>query len=265
VSICELEGKVALVTGAAQGIGLAIAERLYGAGASVFLADLNAGETERAIAAIDKAKTGRAAGCRTDVSNRQSVEETVKRCLAAFGRIDILINNAGIVARATIEQMELQDWNRVIAVNLTGTYLFSQAVLPHMKAVGGGIILNAGSVSAHMPDVGLSAYCVSKASVEVFTRVLAAEVAPYGIRVNAYAPGVTRTPMTEDIVRRRAEEKLRHVALKRFGDPADIAETVLFLCSPASAYITGQTLHVDGGTMIVEHPWKAWGKAEEER
>jgi NAD(P)-dependent dehydrogenase (short-subunit alcohol dehydrogenase family) len=142
-------------------------------------------------------------------------------------------------------------------VNLTGPFLCCRAVIPHMRAAGGGVILNTSSVSARMPDVGLSAYCVSKVGVEIFTRVLAAEVAPYGIRVNCYAPGVTDTPMTRDLIETRGEQKLRHVSLGRFGKPAEIAELAVFLCSSKASFITGAVVPIDGGTMIVEHPWKA--------
>lgn len=259
----ELESRVAIVTGAARGIGLAVAGRLYSEGAVVFLADVSGREVERAAAGIDREGAGRALGQAIDVSKQESVTEAVRRCAGAFGRIDILVNNAGIVGRARIEEMGLETWDRIIAVNLTGVYLCCQAVLPYMKAAGGGVIVNASSVSAGMPDVGLSAYCISKAGVEMLTRVLAAEAAPYGIRVNGYAPGVTRTPMTEELIAERGEEKLRHIALNRFGDPANIAETVLFLCSSRSSFITGETVRVDGGTMIVEHPWKARLRGDE--
>jgi NAD(P)-dependent dehydrogenase (short-subunit alcohol dehydrogenase family) len=264
VQNCELKGKVALVTGAAQGIGFAVAHGLYEAAAAVFLVDLNTEEIERAVSAIDEQKTGRAAGCRIDVSDKGSVEEAVKRCLAVFRRIDILVNSAGVVGRGRIEEIDPESWSKILAVNLTGTFLCCRAVIPHMRAAGGGVILNASSVSARMPDVGLAAYCVSKGGVEIFTRVLAAEVAPYGIRVISYAPGVTETPMTRELIQTRGEQKLRHIPLRRFGTPAEIAELAVFLCSSRASFITGAIVPIDGGTMIVERPWKAWPEASEQ-
>jgi len=254
-----LSGRIAVVTGGAQGIGFEIAQGLLGSGASVLLADRAEEELERAsrqLAALHGA--GRVAHRAVDVADVVSARAALQHCFNVFGGVDILINNAGVVARGYVADMSPQDWSRVLAVNLTGAFLCSQAAIPLMGQRGGGVILNASSVSARVPDAGLSAYCASKAGVEVLTKVLAAEAAPLGIRVNAYAPGVTRTPMTEDIIASRADAKLRHICLKRFGEPSDIAALAVFLCSDAARFITGAVVAIDGGTMIVEHPWKPW-------
>jgi len=253
-----LQGKVAIVTGAAQGIGLAIAKRLLVEEVRVLLADIEEEALEKAGDCLRRSHGKQVGARKLDVTDRDSVENTVNECISCFGRIDILVNNAGIVGRGKVEEISLESWNSIVAVNLTGTLLCSQAVIPTMRSVGGGVILNASSVSARLPDVNLSAYCVSKAGIEVLTKVMGAELAPYGIRVNAYAPGVTRTPMTQDLIEHRGEEKLRHISLKRFGAPEDIGELAVFLCSDRSAFITGAVFNIDGGTMIVEHPWKAW-------
>jgi 3-oxoacyl-[acyl-carrier protein] reductase len=254
-----LENKAAIITGAARGIGFGMARVFLREGASVVLADLDAKELEAAwqmlVAEFGPDRVVRHA---LDVASESSAEASVQYCVEAFGGIDVLVNNAGIVSRGYVNETPLAEWDRVLKVNLSGVYVCCRAAIPAMRRRGGGAILNASSVSARMPDAGLSAYCVSKAGVETFTRVLAAEAAPYRIRVNAYAPGVTRTPMTEDILAARAEQKLRHISLRQFGDPDDIANLAAFLCSERARFITGAVMAVDGGTMIVEHPWKPW-------
>lgn len=254
----QLDGKAAIITGAAQGIGYAIAEKLHHEGVKVLLADVQGEAVEEAADRLRESPGKRVKPCRLDVTDRESIENTVNTCIEVFGGIDILINNAGIVSRGKVAELSLESWNGILGVNLTGTLLCSQAVIPRMKSRGGGVILNASSFSAGLPDINLAAYSVSKAGIEVLTRVMAAELAPYGIRVNAYSPGVTRTPMTRHLIESRGEEKLRHISLKRFGAPEDIGELAVFLCSDRSSYITGAVFNVDGGTMIVEHPWKAW-------
>jgi len=254
----SLKGKVAIVTGSARGIGLAIANKLAAHGALIFLADVLEQELENAAKTLETSYPGKVASCVLDVSNPESVENAIDSCVRVFGGMDILVNNAGIVVRGKIEDIDVALWDRVLSVNLTGIFLCSRAVIPYMKKRGGGVIINASSVNAGLPDVGLSIYCISKAGVEVLTRVLAAELAPYNIRVVAYAPGVIETDMTKDIVRNRREEKLAHIALRRFGKPEEVADLVAFLASDSASFITGVTIPINGGTMIVENPWKAW-------
>jgi 3-oxoacyl-[acyl-carrier protein] reductase len=253
-----MSGKVAMVTGGAQGIGLEIVRRLHREGARVWIGDVNVEAARRAVRQIDQSSERRVAAGHLDVRKPGSIEEAFADCVETFGRLDVLVNNAGIVGRGRVEEMDCALWGDVLEVNLTGTFLCSQAAIPYLKAAGGGVILNVSSISARVPGIGLSAYCSAKAGIEVFTRVLAAEVAPYNIRVNAYAPGVTATPMTRGLIEERGEEKLRQISLRRFGEASDIAELALFLCSEKSGWITGAIISIDGGTMIVGKPWEAW-------
>jgi 3-oxoacyl-[acyl-carrier protein] reductase len=253
-----MSGKVAMVTGGAQGIGLEIVRRLHREGARVWIGDVNVEAARRAVRQIDQSSERRVAAGHLDVRKPASIGEAFADCVETFGRLDVLVNNAGIVGRGRVEEMDCALWGDVLEVNLTGTFLCSQAAIPYLKAAGGGVILNVSSISARVPGIGLSAYCSAKAGIEVFTRVLAAEVAPYNIRVNAYAPGVTATPMTRGLIEERGEEKLRQISLRRFGEASDIAELALFLCSEKSGWITGAIISIDGGTMIVGKPWEAW-------
>jgi 3-oxoacyl-[acyl-carrier protein] reductase len=253
-----MSGKVAMVTGGAQGIGLEIVRRLHREGARVWIGDVNVEAARRAVRQIDQSSERRVAAGHLDVRKPASIGEAFADCVETFGRLDVLVNNAGIVGRGRVEEMDCALWGDVLEVNLTGTFLCSRAAIPYLKAAGGGVILNVSSISARVPGIGLSAYCSAKAGIEVFTRVLAAEVAPYNIRVNAYAPGVTATPMTRGLIEERGEEKLRQISLRRFGEASDIAELALFLCSEKSGWITGAIISIDGGTMIVGKPWEAW-------
>jgi len=253
-----LSGRVAFITGSAQGIGFELASKLYQAGASVWIADVNEEGAEQAKLSIGGGNLERVGASFLDVCSKESVQNAVKSCVDTLGSVDILVNNAGIVSRGKVETMDVNAWHKVMDVNLTGSFLCSQAVIPYMKKAGQGVIINVSSVSAHVPSFGLSAYCCSKVGIEMLTKILAAEVAPFGIRVNAYAPGVVRTSMTQDILEQRREEKLREMALHRFGEVEDIAALVLFLCSEKSSFMTGSIVHIDGGTMIVSRPWNAW-------
>ncbi|MEM3490287.1 MAG: SDR family NAD(P)-dependent oxidoreductase, partial [Nitrososphaerota archaeon] len=257
----SLNGKVAIVTGSARGMGLAIAKKFVAYGASVFLTDVLEQELEKATKALEVSYLGKVSSCVLDVSNLESVEHAIETCVRIFKGVDILVNNAGIVARGKIEDIDVALWNRLLSVNLTGVFLCSRAVIPYMKKRGGGVIINASSVNARLPDVDLSIYCISKAGVEVLTSVMGAELAPFNIRVVAYAPGVIETDMTKDIIKYRRDEKLAHIALRRFGKPEEVAELVAFLASDKASFITGVTIPINGGTMIVENPWKAWPDA----
>ena len=254
----ELYGKQAVVTGAARGIGLAVCELFLAEGASVILADVDLEVAQRTKRKLAESFPNRVDATGLDVRSPQSVDRCFEEWASRSGGIDILVNNAGVVSRQTWREIDYEEWKRVLDINLTGTLLCCLAAARHMQRRGEGVILNTSSVSARLPDVGLAAYCVSKAGVETLTRVLAAELAPCGIRVNAYAPGVTVTAMTEEIVAKRAEEKLAHIALRRFAAPREVAELALFLCGPRAAHITGAIVSIDGGTMIVEHPARAW-------
>jgi len=247
----DLSGKTAIVTGAGHGIGAAYARALAEHGATVLLADID-GESAEAEAKR-QAEAGLAAtGVRTDVSDEASCAELVQTALTATGRVDILVNNAAMFAGlqyAPAEEMDVAYWRRVIDVNLTSVFVMSRAVIPAMKAQGGGHIVNQASTAAWINAPTALHYCTSKAGVVALTVGLARELGPAAINVNAIAPGPTDT----DALRERYTDERRSAAaagaaLRRIGTPEDQAGALLFLVSPSSSWMTGQTLVVDGGS-----------------
>ncbi len=255
----DIQGKNAVVTGASQGIGRNIAMGFCRMGANVALLDLRRETLERTVDELtEEFPDVKIIGVSCDISNPDSVNEAAAEIVRELSGIDVLVNNAGILIRSSLERMKIEDWNRVLEVNLSGVLHCSRSVLSSMKERGGGRIINVSSNVAAMPSVGMGAYCITKAAVETLTRVMAAEFAPYGILVNAYAPGVVVTEMTRDILESRAEEKLKGIPIRRFANPEDITSLVLFLASEASSYINGTILSVDGGMLATHNPWKAW-------
>jgi NAD(P)-dependent dehydrogenase (short-subunit alcohol dehydrogenase family) len=186
-----------------------------------------------------------------DVSNGNQVKEMVKTALAAFGRIDVLVNVAGIFIKSPIEEVSEQDWDRVITVNLKGTFLCSQAVGKEMIKQGGGSIVNFASVAGHTPQIYSGAYSPSKAGVILLTKIMAVEWAKYNIRVNAVSPGPISTPMTDSIYNTEKLKKgrARAIPLNRFGTPEEVAKAIVFLASEDASYITGHALTIDGGSL----------------
>ena len=242
----KLKGKVALVTGAAQGIGKAVALLLARNGADIIVSDINlekAEETAREVEGLGQ----RALAVKTNVAEANDVEKMVQTALERFGRIDILINNAGITRDKLLLRMSDEDWDAVLGVNLRGTFLCTRAVIRPMAKQKSGKIVNIASVVGTMGNAGQANYVASKAGVIGFTKTVAREYAPRGINVNAIAPGYIETPMTEALPEKAKEELKRMIPMDRLGKPEDVAEAVLFLVSEASTYITGQVLHVNGG------------------
>lgn len=242
----ELAGKVALITGAAQGIGKAVALLLARNGADIVASDVNlerAEETAKEIEAIGR----RAMAIRVDVANLVNVEQMVEAILEQFGQIDILINNAGITRDKLILRMTEEDWDAVLNVNLKGTFNCTKAVIRHMSKQKSGKIVNIASVVGEMGNAGQANYSASKAGVIGFTKTIAREFAQRGINVNAIAPGYIETPMTQALPEKVKEELKRMIPMERLGRPEDVAEAALFLVSEASSYITGQVLNVNGG------------------
>jgi 3-oxoacyl-[acyl-carrier protein] reductase len=241
-----LEGKVALVTGAAQGIGKAIALLLAQKGADIVVSDINlekAEETVREIEAISR----KAMAIRVDVADMNEVEHMVEAILERFGQIDILVNNAGIARDKLILRMTEEDWDAVLNVNLKGTFNCTKAVIRYMSKQRRGKIVNIASVVGEIGNVGQANYSASKAGVIGFTKTIAREFAQRGINVNAIAPGYIETPMTEVLPEKTKEELRRMIPMERLGRPEDVAEAVLFLVGETSNYITGQVLNVNGG------------------
>lgn len=242
-----LNEKVALVTGAARGLGRAIALELAAAGAKVVVN--YAGSEAKAAEVVEQilAKGGEAFAVQADVGQADDVERLVKAALEEFGRIDILVNNAGIARDNLLLRMKEADWDAVLNTNLKGVYLCTKAVSKGMLKQRSGVIINISSVVGIAGNAGQANYAAAKAGVIGFTKSMAKELAPRGIRVNAVAPGYIATDMTEILPEEVKNEIISRIPLGQVGKPEDIAQAVLFLASPAAGYITGQTLVVDGG------------------
>jgi 3-oxoacyl-[acyl-carrier protein] reductase len=240
-----LEGRVALVTGASRGIGRAIALALAARGAAVVAAAR--GEHAQSVAGEIEASGGRAEAVAVDVTDPAAIEAAVARTLERFGRIDILVNNAGITRDNLLLRMKREDWDAVIATNLTAAYTSVQAVLKPMIRQRSGRIVNVTSVVGQSGNAGQVNYAASKAGLIGLTKAVALEVASRNITVNAVAPGLVDTDMTRAISAGAHEDWAGRIPLKRLGTPGDIASAVVFLASDEAAYITGHVLAVNGG------------------
>jgi len=258
----SLENKIAIVTGAAKGIGLAIAKRFAADGARVVIADVDEDAGSLALEEIGSAigSPGEARFVRCDVGNRADVENLVTGTVEALGRIDVLVNNAGIVHGADFLDVSEADFDRVLRVNLKGTFLVGQAVARRMveqvKAGGApGAIVNMSSINAVLAIPNQVPYSASKGGVNQLTKVMALSLAPYGIRVNAIGPGSIMTEMLASVASDRAARHrvLSRTPLGRIGDPAEIAGIAAFLASEDASYITGQTIYADGGRMPLNY------------
>ncbi|MDN5292741.1 MAG: 3-oxoacyl-[acyl-carrier protein] reductase [Eubacteriales bacterium] len=245
-----LEEKTAIVTGASRGIGKAIAVALAREGATVVINDLSQEAAEAAAAEI-RANNGRAIAMAADVADSAQVETMVTRVMEECGRIDILVNNAGITRDTLLLRMKEEDWDAVLNVNLKGVFNCTKAVSRFMIKQRSGVIVNIASVVAVMGNIGQANYAAAKAGILGFTKAVARELASRGIRVNAVAPGYIQTDMTEKIPEEIKAKLIESIPLGFIGQPEDVAEAVLFLVSPAARYITGQTLHVNGGMVMV--------------
>jgi 3-oxoacyl-[acyl-carrier protein] reductase len=246
----RLDGKVALVTGGARGIGRATALLFAREGAKVVVADRDEAGAKTTAAAI-KSEDGEALAVGVDVTNKADVERMVAAALERFGRIDVLVNNAGILKDASLLKMEEPQWDALIAVNLKGVYLVGQTVARAMvERKIGGVILNASSIVGLYGNFGQTNYVAAKAGVIGMTRVWSRELGRKGIRVNAVTPGFIRTDMTAGMPPDVLEAQKQHTPLGRLGEAEDVAKLYLFLASDDASYISGQIIGCDGGLVV---------------
>ncbi len=247
----RLTGKACLVTGGAAGIGRAIAEAFLREGARVAVADRDAEAGERA--SRDLARLGEVIFVPGDVSRAEDARRMVERVVEAFGRLDVLVNNAGVTLKASVVDTEEPDWDHVLAVNLKGVYLCSKYAIPHMVRGGGGSIINVGSIASFVGLPENAAYNASKGGLLTLTRNMAVDYARSNVRVNALCPAMILTPMLEAFIRAQPDPEAyvraveQAIPLGRIGRPEDVAPAAVFLASDESAFVTGSALMVDGG------------------
>jgi 3-oxoacyl-[acyl-carrier protein] reductase len=242
-----LNGKVAIVTGAAQGIGFAISEAFAQAGCQTVLLDINQPAAQKAAASL----LAKSIGLHADVSDPYSVNTAVAKAVETFGKVDILVNNAGICPIVPVEEITVDEWDNVLAINLRGPFLCSQAVIPIMQSQGKGKIVNISSISGQMGSIAAGLhYSASKAGLLGMTKSLARMLAP-SIQVNAIAPGPVETEMTASWSDETKSGLVAMIPTGRYGLPAEIAAATLFLASDGADFITGQTISVNGGLLMV--------------
>jgi len=243
-----LENKSAVITGGAQGIGLAIARRFVEEGAKVVLGDLDLAATEAAVKDLGGEDVARAVAC--DVSSFEQVGTLLNAAVEAFGRLDVLVNNAGITRDATMRKMTEDDFDTVIAVHLKGCWNGTKLASLIMREQGSGAIINMSSLSGKVGMVGQTNYSAAKAGIVGLTKAAAKEIAHAGVRVNAIQPGLIRTAMTEAMPQKAWDQKMAEIPMGRAGEPDEIANVCLFYASDLSSYMTGTVAEVTGGRLI---------------
>lgn len=244
----RLKDRIALITGGGSGIGEATAHKFSKEGAKVVICDIAIENAKGVVEAIIE-NGGEALALKANVCKKNEVENVVLQILEKYGKLEILVNNAGINRDAFAKKLKEEDWDAVIDINLKGTFLFSQAVLEPMINQNYGKIINTSSIGA-LGNIGQSNYSASKAGVIGLTKTLALECARYNINVNCVAPGATKTPMTAKIPKEIAEKFVKKIPFRRFAEPEEIANVHVFLASDEASYITGQVIFVDGGISV---------------
>lgn len=244
----RLKDKVAIITGSARGIGKTTAEKFLKEGAKVVVCDVNLDQVNETVEELKA--LGEVAGIKVDVTNREDVENLMKFAIEKFGRLDVMVNNAGITADNTLLKLTEAEWDRVINVNLKGVFNCGQAAAAVMTAQGSGVILNASSVVGIYGNFGQTNYAATKWGVIGMTKTWSKELGKKGIRVNAVAPGFIMTPMTEKMPEKVLDMMKEKASVKRLGYPEDIANAYAFLASDEASFITGTVLSVDGGVVM---------------
>jgi 3-oxoacyl-[acyl-carrier protein] reductase len=243
-----LAGRIAVITGGAQGLGFAIAEQFIAEGARVLLGDLDIDDTRAAAQALGGSEVARAVAC--DVTSASEVDHLIAAAVEEFGSVDVMVNNAGITRDATLRKMTEQQFDDVISVHLKGTWNGTRSAATIMREQGSGAIINMSSISGKVGFVGQTNYSAAKAGIVGLTKAAAKELAHLGVRVNAIAPGLIRSAMTEAMPQRIWDAKLAEVPMGRAGEPSEVAAVALFLASDLSSYMTGTVLEVTGGRHI---------------
>ena len=247
----DLKDKVVIITGARRGMGKSHALVLAKAGAKVVVSDISEEDCQKVVEEIEK-NGGESLAVKCDVSKKEEVDSLVKKTIERFGKVDILVNNAGICQFKPFLELTEEEWDRTLNINLKGYFLCAQAAAKEMVKQKSGVIVNIASVASGQVGIGfptLAHYCASKGGIIAMTEVLAVELAPFGIRVNAIAPGMIETPMIDPMKKdpKMMEAMLAKVPMQRVGKPEEVSNLVLFLASDQSSYITGSTVIIDGG------------------
>jgi 3-oxoacyl-[acyl-carrier protein] reductase len=258
----DLAGQVVVITGAGQGIGRSLAEAFLAEGSTVVATDVSSSALSWVDAGGSVAE-GAVTSLACDVRSTESVRAAMATVVDLHGRIDVLVNNAGVLGAGLIDEYEAETWNAVFDVNVTGVFRTCQAVLPTMKRQRYGRIINAASFAAIIPSVGSAAYAASKAAVVQLTRTLAGEIGPWNITANAYAPGMVPSAMNGFAAQDPAaqEELLDTLTLRRWGQAGEVADVVRFLASDAARYVTGALIDVSGGKLATQRPQQAYAQA----
>ena len=262
----HLKDKVVVVTGASTGIGRAIALEYLAEGCKVVVCARTQANLDTLVEECRGKGYKDIVAMRADVAEPGDHQMLLEKTVAAFGGLNIWVNNAGIAARVDLINATIADWDRSMNINLRATFLGSQAAARYMKEHGGGVIVNASSIVTRIPSAGTGIYAISKWGVSAFTQVMAAEMAPYNIRVFAFAPGLISTEMTQKRINADRKGQESQIALNRTGTPEEIAPAVVMLSSERSGYFTGATIEISGGKFCVQNPHYGWDKlAAEEK
>lgn len=261
---CEMEKRVAIITGGTRGMGKAFSKLLAMRGYCVCAVYRSNVDSAKQLEEELVKENVELMTLQADVSSQKAADAIVQTVYEKWGRVDILVNNAGVFDFCYIEDMSEEYLDRILTINFKSQFFMIKAAIPRMKKQKFGRIVNASSISGHFADCGLVGYGVSKASVDMLTKIGAGELGPYGITVNAYAPGIIHTDMTHEMICERGDEQVRDMCLQRFGTPDDVAALIGFLVSDEAGYITGEIIGVDGGMFKVQNAYLAYERTRQQ-